>query len=132
MADLNSRTTPYEFPLVEAIAAEVERRAAKSGKPAWDSSLRTKRYVRPDGEALREITPEEWATHEWANVTSIDDPGDGHVFVRMARPRFPDTARCCCGEHELTPSRQVVRGLGFEQHELQRCVVNDKWKTAGA
>jgi hypothetical protein len=69
---------------VASVKAVVDARAANMGKPPFDSPLRRKRYT-PDGTGLREITAEEWAAHEWMNVTSVGDPGDGHVFVGRKR-----------------------------------------------
>jgi hypothetical protein len=65
---------------IAAIKAKVDLAAADLGKPPFDSPLRTKRYT-PDGSGMREIALGEWGQYEWINVTSINDPGDGHVFV---------------------------------------------------
>ena len=66
---------------LETIRMTVEQHASKMGKPPFDSPLRTKRYVE-DENGIREIQAGEWGKFEWYNVTSLNSPGDGHVYVR--------------------------------------------------
>lgn len=46
----------------------------------WDDPRRTRNLEHGTN---REIPPEEFAAYKWYNVTSIRDPPDVHVWIRM-------------------------------------------------